>query len=458
MLNTWVVPDFAERVIYSPSMNKPRTAEAMEVFVTPEQLCVGLYVHIDLPWFSHPFSFNSFKIRSPEQISTLRGLGVVQFRIDPTRSDAPPPNTAATSVEAPQPVPEPNTQANVPQSPSPLDLARQERARQLQERKEKQAQIEKSFIKASGIMRNVNRSLLSNPRECIQEVGALVDQMVQAFLEEPEITLHVMGEKAGGEEVYYHGLNIAVLAMMLAGDLGLAAEDTRLLGLGALFHDIGLMDVPDKVLKKNPEELNHAERELRKLHTEYGVRLAQKVGLPETVQVIIAQHHELADGTGYPKGLRDTAIHPLARIVSMVNHYDNLCNPGDLTRALTPHEALSMMFAQRRAKFEPRALQLMIRSLGVYPPGSIVKLSNDAIALVQSVNPAKPLRPWVLLYDPAVPKDEAISIDLEQEPDLNIVKAIRPIQLPAAVYDYLSPRKRVTYYFDADSTNGAKRQ
>ncbi|MDB5799159.1 MAG: metal-dependent phosphohydrolase [Rhodocyclales bacterium] len=436
-------------------MNKPRSAEETnEVFIAPEQLCVGLYVHIDLPWFSHPFSFSSFKIKSPDQISTLRGLGVKQFRIDPARSDAQPTGAKAAPAATPGPI----QQVSAPDPVNPLDEARRERSRQLQQRKEKQTQIEKSFLKASSIMRNVNRSLLSSPRECLQEVGALVDQMVHAFLEEPEITLHVMGDKAGGEEVYYHGLNTAVLAMMLAGDLGLATEDTRLLGLGALFHDIGLMDVPDKVLKKNPEEFNHAERELRKLHTDYGVRLAQKVGLPETVQTIIAQHHELADGSGYPKGLKGDAIHPLARIVSLVNHYDNLCNPGDLTRALTPHEALSMMFAQRRAKFEPRALQLMIRSLGVYPPGSIVKLSNDAIALVQSVNPAKPLRPWVLLYDAAVPKEEALSIDLEQEPELNIIKAIRPIQLPAAVYDYLSPRKRVTYYFDADSVNGAKQQ
>lgn len=434
-------------------MTKSLSAE--EVFITPEQLCVGLYVHIDLPWFNHPFSFSSFKIRSADQISTLRGLGVTQFRVDSARSDPAAAQSLANASRARIAVPIPETVE--PAAPTgPAEAARLERARQLQIRKEKQAQIEKSFLKAGSIMRNVNRSLLSSPRECLQEVGALVDQMVQAFLEEPEITLHVMGEKAGGEEVYYHGLNIAVLAMMLADELGLAAEDTRLLGLGALFHDIGLMDVPDKVLKKNPEELNHAERELRKLHTEYGVRIAQKVGLPDAVQAIIAQHHELADGSGYPKGLKGDAIHPLARIVSLVNHYDNLCNPGDLTRALTPHEALSMMFSQRRAKFEPRSLQLMIRSLGVYPPGSIVKLSNDAIALVQSVNPAKPLRPWILIYDPLVPKEEALSIDLEQEPDLNIIKAIRPIQLPAAVYDYLSPRKRVTYYFDAGSAGGTK--
>jgi putative nucleotidyltransferase with HDIG domain len=436
-------------------MNKPLSTEsAEEVFVAPEQLCVGLYVHIDLPWFSHPFSFNSFKIRSADQIATLRGLGVGRFRIDPARSEELPVSTASDNVAAKPPEP-----AAVV-APTPLDPAaaeRLERARQLQLRKEKQGQIEKAFLKAGSIMRNVNRSLQTNPRECLQEVGALVDQMVKAFLEEPEITLHVMGEKAGGEEVYFHGLNIAVLAMMLAGDLGLSAEDTRLLGLGALFHDIGLMEVPDKVLKKNPDELNSAERELRKMHVEYGVRIAQKVNMPPVVQAIIAQHHELADGSGYPKGLKGDAIHPLARIVSLVNQYDNLCNPVDLSRALTPHEALSMMFSQRRAKFEARSLQLMIRSLGVYPPGSLVKLSNDVIALVQSVNPAKPLRPWVLVYDPAVPKEEAISIDLEKEVDINIVKALRPIQIPAAVYDYLSPRKRVTYYFDAGS-DGAKPQ
>lgn len=422
-----------------------------EVFVTPEQLCQGLYVYIDLPWFSHPFSFNSFKIRSADQISVLRGLGVQRFRVDPSRSDKLPDQLSSGPAEE-----TPAAPAQIPSNP--LDAARTERARKLQERKEHQTQIEKAFVKASSIVRNINRTLFSNTQECLQEVGVLVDQMAIAFLESPEITLHVMGEKAGGEEVYFHGLNVSILSMMLAKDLGLAGEDTRLLGLGALMHDIGLMDIPDKVLKKHPDELNNAERDLRKMHCEYGVRMAQKIGLPEAVQAIIAQHHEYADGSGYPKGLKGDAIHPLARIVAMVNHYDNLCNPADITRALTPHEALSLMFSQRRTKFEARALQIIIRCLGVYPPGTVVKLSNDATGLVQSVNASKPLRPWVLLYDPKIPKEEAVAINLEIETEINIVKALRPIQLPAAVYDYLSPRKRVTYYFDGDAAKPGSTQ
>ena len=111
------------------------------------------------------------------------------------------------------------------------------------------------------------------------------------------------------------------------------------------------------------------------------------------------------------------------------------------------------MFAQRSAKFEKRALQLMVKNLGVYPPGSIVQLSNEAIAAVISVNTGKPLRPWVLLYDAAVPKEEAVMLDLDTEPGLNITKALSPSLLPPEVHAYLNPRKNVSYFFDAESAS-----
>lgn len=166
---------------------------------------------------------------------------------------------------------------------------------------------------------------------------------------------------------------------------------------------------------------------------------------------MIDQHHELADGSGFPKGLKSERMTEAARLVSLVNHYDNLCNPVDIKKAMTPHQALSFMFAQRRSKFDAKALQLMIRSLGVYPPGSIVQLSTDALAMVTSVNPKKPLRPWVMVYDEAVPKDQAIMLDLEKESEINITKSISPALLPPKVAAYLNPRKRVTYFFDGAS-------
>ena len=212
--------------------------------------------------------------------------------------------------------------------------------------------------------------------------------------------------------------------------------------------------MPDRVLKKRPDEYTKPERDLRAMHCEFGLRIGKQLGLSPEVLAIIFQHHEMADGTGYPTGARLDKIAFAARVVALVNFYDNLCNPADLAQALTPHEALSFMFGQRRAKFDAVILQQMIRCLGVYPPGSIVVLSNEAIGLVMSVNPTKPLRPWVMVYDADVPKTEAILLNLDQETDIIIAKALRPGLLPPAVYAYLSPRQRVTYYFDSNAQAG----
>jgi hypothetical protein len=94
----------------------------------------------------------------------------------------------------------------------------------------------------------------------------------------------------------------------------------------------------------------------------------------------------------------------------------------------------------------------MIRSLGVYPPGSIVHLSNDMLATVTAVNPKKPLRPWILVYDEKVPKDEALMLNLEEATAISITKAIAPALLPPKAMAYLNPRKRVTYFFDGNDS------
>ncbi|QID17712.1 DUF3391 domain-containing protein [Nitrogeniibacter mangrovi] len=428
------------------------TATANSRYVTPDQLRTGMYVCLDLPWFRHPFTFSNFKIANQGQIKEIRGLGLSRVRVDPGQSDEGvldeldggdglAPEVSEVEVDIPTPT-------EVPPEIS-ARMARQS------ERRQRVSEVERAFLKAAGVMRNVHQNLFASPKVCLEEVGALVGEMVSAFLRAPDSTLHVMSEKAGGEDAYYHGLNTSVLCMMLAKDLGLTVDEGQTLGVAAMLHDLGHVDIPDKVLRKR-EALTRAEQELRNMHCEYGVRRGQQIGLSVAALRVIAQHHECADGSGFPKRLKGDEIDPLARIVALVNHYDNLCNPVDLTRALTPHEALSLMFAQRRQKFDARALQLLVRRLGVYPPGSIVVLSNDAIAMVTSVNSRAPLRPWVVVHDPAVPKDEALSLDLEHEPEVNICKALRPVQLPTAVYDYLSPRKRVTYFFDAEPGDGSR--
>ncbi len=118
---------------------------------------------------------------------------------------------------------------------------------------------------------------------------------------------------------------------------------------------------------------------------------------------------------------------------------------------MTPYEALAHMFSRQRQKFDAAILKLLIKSLGVYPPGSVVRLSSGDHGMVISVNPSKPLRPCVMLHLPDVPAKTPMLIDLGEEAALSITQCLKPSQLPKEALDYLSPGKHISYYFDKDS-------
>ena len=410
--------------------------------IATDRLAVGLYVHLDLGWLDHPFTFNNFKILSKDQIDAIRSLGLKQVRYDPDRSDVVPPAAPNQTPQAALATPA-ASQASVQ-----AQEAKRRRVEKNRRLREKIAVCEKEFVKAASVVKNISRNLLSNPKAAIEGARQLTDQLVESLLADRDVAIHLMNDKIAGEEVYYHALNVAMLAAMVGKGMGMDAAAVKVVSLGALFHDIGKLDIPDKILLKK-EQLTHAELDFLRQHCAYGIELGQRVGLPAEVIAVIAQHHEAIDGSGYPAGLTGDRISLAARVVAVVNVYDNLCNPVNIASAITPHEALSLMFAKQRAQHDALALGKLVHMLGVYPPGSVVRLSNDMIGMVLSVNTAKPLRPLVMVYDAAVPRHEAISIDLEDEPEINIGKSLRPAQLPRQIFEYLSPRRRTTYYFDA---------
>jgi len=413
------------------------------LFVTAEQLRVGLYIHLDLHWTDHPFTFSSFKIKNQDQISTIRRLGLKRIRYEPARSDGkplPPAPPAAAPAEAPPAPP--------PAPPGEAEAVREKRERieQLARIRDEIREVEKKFQHASDTVKGIIRDATTRPAESRRKAEELVDHMVESIISRGSVLMHAINGSVG-EDAYVHSLNVAVLSLMLAKTLGLGAEETRHLGMGAMFHDIGKADIPLSIVHKI-EPLTRAEQAHIEKHCTLGAEIAKRLGLSIRATEIILQHHEYADGSGYPRGLTGDKLSPLSVIVAIVNAYDNLCNPPNVADALTPHEALSHIFAVQRSKFQEVPLKAFIRCLGVYPPGSIIQLSNEMFGLVISINPAKPLKPNVLVYDPDIPRDESVIIDMEKERDLNISRSLRPAQLPREVYQYLSPRKRVTYYFD----------
>lgn len=415
------------------------------MYADPRQLCIGLHVHLDLQWTEHPFPFSSFKIKTEEQIAALRSLGLARVRISPSRSDngplalpaGQPPAPAAAAADAAEPSPEMLRAAQ----------AKHEQVQRLAAQQARVAACERELLASARVLKSINQNLFASPDLVRQESVALIDSIADSMLVASDVAIQLMSEKIGNEDTYHHALNVSLLSMMLAKELDLPPALIRMLGLGALFHDIGKLDMPDRVVKKL-EPHNKAELALLQMHCLRGLEMVKAVKLPVDALVVLAQHHELVDGSGYPKQLTGAQMTTQAKIVAVVNRFDNLCNPNNPAHALTPHEALSMMFSRQRQQFDSAALMTFVRCMGIYPPGTIVALSNGVLGMVTAVNSSRPLKPTVLVYDPSVPSEEAALVDLEQEPELSITSALRPQQLPAEAHAYLNPRKRLSYYFN----------
>jgi putative nucleotidyltransferase with HDIG domain len=417
------------------------TSAATQETIDVTALRVGMFVHLDLGWMSHPFPLSNFRIASDDQIATIRSLGLKRVRWSRQQSDG---------VQAPAPgeaVPNPGT-GPAPLSPplSPEAQARAEHRRLLAEQRADLQLCERQFAEAARDCRQAMELVPSKPQEAASRAAALSKALVDKMLGEQELCIRLLSE-AAGDKPSAHALNVTVISLLMGRTFGLGEADMLDLGVGSLMHDIGKLELPDRV-RHREDHFSAAEARFYEEHVGHGVAHARKMGLTLGATLVIAQHHEHADGSGFPLKLNTDRMTALARIVSLVNRYDNLCNPHLTAKAMTPHESLSLLFAQSKSKFDTAILGAFIKMMGVYPPGSTVQLTDDRYALVVAVNSSRPLKPRVMVHEPKVPRDDALVLDLETTDSLGIRRSVRPQQLPEAALAYLSPRPRIAYFFE----------
>ncbi len=421
-----------------------------EFRVPTDRLRIGVFIRLDgLKWYDHPFLFKSFKITSTSQLRTLQAIGVKEVVCIPSKSDVLP------LAEAPQ-APSDQEKADCKSAVDELWRVKQERTIRLKERKERIAQCEKRHTTAQEWVNKILHGITGGNLRSVKDTADFAEHFAAYFLKSSETALQLMRLASTDEGIYYHSMNVTVLAMMLGREVGITAEEMKILCQGALMHDIGKSRIDRKVLVKE-KGLTKPELDFLRLHPKYGVEiLAPADTFPRVGLMIVYQHHEASDGSGYPKGITGEQIHLLSKLVTIANVYDNHCNKRAAADCLTPYEALSSMFTRQKAALDEKLLTTFIRCLGIYPPGTIVQLNNGSVGMVISVNPTDQLRPSLVLYDSEIPKKDALIIDMEDEPDLKISKSLRPADLPQEIFDYLSPRSRVTYFVDTEPEPGAK--
>ncbi|HGF4936597.1 TPA: HD-GYP domain-containing protein [Vibrio parahaemolyticus] len=411
--------------------------------LTVDRLQPGLHIRLPLKWNDHPFLLNSFKIKDQEQIEMIRHLGVKFVYFNPEQSDA-------------EPLPVNQIQTDCTTSNESLDLETQKLWQEKQKRIEKLSayrrrviQCEKEFERSLARMRSVMTKIRNRPTAAVDEAQLLIEDIVEKLMCDDNVTLHLMNGKNEFEDIYFHSLNVAVIAMMIGRAKGYSAKQLKELSFAALFHDMGKIKIPTAILRKQVP-LTEPETNYLKLHTKYGLDLANQIeDFPEPAKTVIAQHHELRDGSGYPEGLKGDEIDELAQIVIVANAFDNLCHTPIASEQKIPYTALSHLYKNCKHLYKEENLNILIKFMGVFPPGTVVQLSNNMVGLVISVNASNLLFPNVLVYDPSVPRTQAPIIELASK-DLRIVNAIHPSKLPDKIKEYLNPRSRISYFFDSD--------
>ncbi len=410
--------------------------------LTVDRIQPGLHIRLPLKWNDHPFLLNSFKIKDQEQVEMIRHLGVKFVYFNPDQSDA-------------SPLPANQPQAEVKQVHA-LDLEAQKLWQEKQKRIEKLSayrrrviQCEKEFERSLARMRSVMTKIRNRPADAVGEAKQLIDDIVEKLMCDDNVTLHLMNGKNEFEDIYFHSLNVAVIAMMIGRAKGYSAEQLKALSFAALFHDMGKIKIPTAILRKQVP-LSEPESNYLKLHTKYGLDMANQIeGFPESAKTVIVQHHELRDGSGYPEGLKGDEIDELAQVIIVANAFDNLCHTPVPAEQKIPYTALSHLYKNCKHLYKEENLNILIKFMGVFPPGTVVQLSNNMVGLVISVNASHLLFPNVLVYDPAVPRTQAPIIDLASK-GIKIVNAIHPSKLPEKIKEYLNPRSRISYFFDSD--------
>ena len=411
-----------------------------------EELHIGTYIKLTGSWFEHPFPTNTFKIKSEKELSILRGLRKTNIFYDPDRSDPAPQVEEELDLNSSQPSTNEDIQVES-QEPEQAPVLTDEQDKI--ERRKVLIQAEEDYKHVVSGTKTLIQEIKNGFVRGVTQAEKLVDQIDEMLKGDGTIValMNLMGPKEIGGEFYYHSLNVAIISIAIGRQLDLPEADVKNLGIGGLLHDIGYLSGLNQFTTKksllNQEELRTLNR-----HPLNGQLMVDKgFGLSPDTLAIIAEHHERLNGTGFPKGLKNEAIHPLAKIVGIVDAFDELCNNPDLRESLTPFEALARLYRKRKIEFMEKPVEALVGTLGVFPPSSLVELSDKRIGVICTINQNDRMRPQILLYSKHHPRKDAPILDLGKEaPTLTIKQGLRPIQVPPKIWEYLNPRGMISYF------------
>ena len=411
--------------------------------ISIDRLIPGMFmVKMDLPWYRSPFLSHKRLIKDIATIQMMKQYGIRTVTIDTTKGK----DVIAESSGVPS-----GSGPGAPDASAGMETQLDTCAQPQMKTNSAQALYAEAHEAVEHIFADLERGVPPPPASTKAIVSKVLTQVLTdrtGLLTE----LVIRKVKQFDRSLAAHALDTCVLSLIVAVESGLDETMQAYLGAGALLHDAGYVRLPRNLVRRR-DECNEQERTLLQQHPSLGIALlAENSDIPDEVKRIVAEHHERGDGSGYPSGSMKEAISHLAKIVGIVDLYDSMVSRRGGRPAMLPHDAVRQLFmAGERGEFEKTLVEVVIRSVGVYPVGSLVRLNTGEQAIVVGVNPSQRLKPLVKIT--GGPQGESyttpVQVDLATETQERVVRTVLRVLDPA------QERVNIAMYLDEASSQAA---
>lgn len=400
--------------------------------ISIDHVIPGMFVAgVDVPWYRTPFLSHKWRVEDVATIQRMKDCGIRTVTIDISKGK----DVSAAARD------DKSGAAEIPASQSAVQTPHQPV-------RSDTAQAHTMYAEAQEAMERIYADLEHNlPPSPAAAIAVVSDVLKQIANDRTALMAHLAFHKLKrfDRSLAAHSLDTCILSLIVAAESGLDERKQAQLGLGALLHDVGYARLPLNLVRRR-DECSDQERLLLRQHPEFGIAtLAELEGLDDDVRRVVAEHHERGDGSGFPSARTQDTISELAKIVGIIDWYDGMISRRGGRPAMLPHDAVRRLFlAGEKNQFDKSLIEIVIRSIGVYPAGSLVRLNTGEQAVVVAVNPQHRLKPRVKII--GGPRGESYAsppcIDLAAQTEDREPRSV------AQVLDPAHDRVNVAMYLD----------